>query len=71
MKIKVNCSDPIDCVKCIHECPAKIFVLKPLGTKRMSSYAEKWEIVALFKEFCNGCMKCVTICPKKNIEVNF
>ncbi|MHC1585603.1 MAG: 4Fe-4S binding protein [Candidatus Syntropharchaeia archaeon] len=72
MKIKVNnCKDPKNCMKCVGVCPAKIFVLKPTGTRRMSNYVKKWEIKALFRDLCNGCMKCIEVCPEGCIEITF
>ena len=58
-------------MKCIEVCPAKIFVLKPMGTKKLSDYAEKWEIRAVFKEMCNGCLECVRVCPEQAIHIEF
>ena len=72
MKIKIsNCTDPKNCMKCVEVCPAKIFVLKPIGTKKMSNYVKKWEIKAIFKNLCNGCMECVEVCPEQCITVKF
>jgi len=72
MKIKIsNCTDPKNCMKCVEVCPAKIFVLKPLGTKKMSDYVKKREIKAIFTDLCNGCMECVEICPEQCIRIEF
>lgn len=72
MKIKIsNCTNPESCLKCIQACPAYILVLKPIGTKKMSEYVKKWEIRAIFKDRCNGCMKCVEICPEQCIRIEF
>lgn len=72
LKIKINgCANPKKCMKCIKICPAKILVLKPLGTKSLSDYVEEWKIVTIFKELCNGCMKCAEICPNKYIKIEF
>ena len=72
MKIKIDsnkCKHPDKCMKCVQVCPAKVFVLKPVEKK--SSYANGWEISALFKDLCNGCMKCVEMCSEKCIKVIF
>ncbi len=72
MKIEIgDCNDPKSCIKCVQECPVKIFVLKPIGTKNMSCYVKEWRIKAIFKDMCNGCMKCVEACPENCIKVEF
>lgn len=48
-----------------------IFVLKPVGTEKLSDAVEKWKIKAIFKDFCNGCMKCVDVCPEECISIKF
>jgi ferredoxin len=47
-----------------------VFVLKQIIEKK-SPYAKRVEIKALFKDMCNGCMKCVEICPGECISVEF
>jgi ferredoxin len=37
----------------------------------MSNYVKKWEIKAIFRDLCNGCMECVEICPEQCITVKF
>ncbi len=72
MKIKVDgCLNPADCVKCVSTCPAKIFVLKPVGTKKLSDYVKEWKISTIFEDLCNGCNSCVDICPNKCISIKF
>ena len=74
MKIKIDsnkCKNPDECMKCVQVCPAKIFILKPRGTKKRSAHAKKWEIKVLFKDLCNGCMECVKVCPEQCISVEF
>lgn len=74
MKIKIEknkCKNPDKCMKCVKTCPANIFVLKPMRTKKRRDYAKKWEIKALFKDMCNGCMECIEICPEQCIRVEF
>ena len=73
MKIKIDnkkCKHPDVCMKCVQVCPAKIFVLKPIITKR-SAYNNKVMIEALFKDTCNGCMECVEACPEQCINLEF
>ena len=57
-------------MKCVQVCPAKVFVLKPIIEKN-GSYVTSCKIKALFKDMCNGCMKCVEICPEQCISVKF
>lgn len=72
MKIKIaKCTNPEKCLKCVQACPAYVLVLKPIGTKKMSDYVEKWGIRAIFKDRCDGCMECVEICPEKCISIDF
>lgn len=70
LKIKVdNCNNPKSCIKCVQACPAKIFILKPIGTKKLSDHVEKWRITTIFKDLCNGCMKCIEVCPENCIKI--
>jgi len=72
VKIKIDndrCKNSDECMKCVKVCPAKVFVLKP--AKKKSSYVNRWEIKALFKDLCNGCMECVEACPEQCISVKF
>ena len=72
MKIKIkNCLNPRSCMKCVNICPAKIFVLKPIGAPKIGKNVKKWEIKAIFTDFCNGCLSCVDICPERCIKVEF
>lgn len=70
MKITIKeCKNPNECLKCVKACPLKVFVVKPLGTRRLSSYVERWEIKPLFRDLCDGCLKCIEVCPSKAISM--
>ncbi len=70
IKIKVvECNEPKKCSKCVKSCPAKVLVLKPTGTKKLSDYVKKWYIRPLYKNYCNGCMRCVELCPENCIKI--
>lgn len=73
MKVRIDntkCKNPDKCMRCVQICSAKVFVLTPI-IEGKSAYENYVEIKVLFKDMCNGCMKCVELCPEKCINIEF
>ena len=60
-----TCLGPKKCGACINSCPNGVFVVIPIGKRIYRKMPEKYEIMPYFREFCNGCGKCIKKCPVK------
>jgi ferredoxin len=75
-KIEIDmtkCTVPFWCKKCLQACPQLVFQVycKQLTKLRESDPRQPgvYEIIAVRRDKCNMCNKCVEVCPEKAIII--
>jgi len=63
-----SCQNPFECKKCIQACPFNVVALDPVELES-HEVVKKWKVIAIFKELCNGCGRCVEACPEGRITI--
>ena len=72
MVVSINshiCLGPVECGKCMQECPVGVFIKIPKGRFKLGELQKEYRIHPLFKEICNGCGVCMNICPRNCIKL--
>lgn len=77
-KIKIDhakCTVPFWCKKCLQACPQLVF---QVYCKQLVKYKESdprepgiYEVVAVRRDKCNMCNKCVEVCPEDAITITY
>ena len=65
---KTKCDGPLECGKCLKNCPAAVFITFPKERVK-GKICNEWDIVA-DDTFCWGCGICVKVCPKDALNIN-
>lgn len=72
---KTKCTVPFWCKKCLEACPQLVFFVycRELQKLRESDPREPniYELVALRRDKCNLCNKCVDVCPEDAITITY
>lgn len=63
-----KCTGPIECGKCLRNCPAAVFFTYP-ESRIKGEICNNWKI-AIDDTFCWGCGICTDVCPKNAIIIN-
>jgi NAD-dependent dihydropyrimidine dehydrogenase PreA subunit len=64
--------DPRECNACLRVCGPAVFLLhQTLGAVEPDPMDPKcWRVTPMWTSLCTRCMKCVTACPVKGIELS-
>ncbi len=72
---KEKCTVPFWCKKCLQACPQLVYVVycKQLYRLRESDPREPglYDLVAVRRDKCNFCNKCVEVCPEDAITITY
>jgi len=67
---KEKCTTPFECKKCLQVCPQAVFVVGPTNVERFKETDPRdYDVQAVFRDKCIGCMDCVKVCPTGAIRV--